>query len=253
MQGFRKIGVDHQWEYNNPDFQKGNIHLLKNIRRRGQKQEYVTRKRAKRTISDSIIISLENLMNEINESKMEMKKMKSKQADMEFHIMALEEEAKNADNEMKKLIACWGKAWELIDQNMREEIGKENNDEEANNNRKLVDITHEKNDVDGKNDQDQEKMMKLDEAIPLSCQNQTVSSTNENDDLGENAINSESIQEKNLVDYAYWNSILLGDDDDGGGDDEAYEGERGNETAQKKAKIALEFEKLIIKMEGYEP
>ncbi|KAL8468926.1 hypothetical protein ACS0TY_031943 [Phlomoides rotata] len=242
--GFRKIGVEHQWEYSNQGFQKGELHLLKSIRRRGQNLENVARKRGKRTISDRNV-SLEIMMNEINESKMEIKKMKSQQADMEFHIMALEEEAKNADDKMKKLIACLGKACDIIAEKMREETGKQNNDDEGKDDTKFMDINHEKN------DQDQEKMMKLADAAPLYDQNQTVSSTNENDDHEANAINSEPTQEKNLLDYAYWNSILLGDDDDGG-DDEACEGEGETETAKKKAKIELEFEKLIIKLEGYE-
>lgn len=213
--------------------------------------ENVTRRRAKRTISDGNV-SVEIMRNEINESKMEIKKMKNKQADLEFHIMALEEEAKKADEETKKLIACWGKARDIIAEKMREETGKGKNDDEAKDNGKLVDIDNlEKNeDSDGENDQDQEKMMKLDDAIPSSDQNQTVSSTNENDDHEVNAINSESTQEKNLADYAYWNAILLDDDDDE--EEQVCEDEGETERAKKRAKIALDFEHLIIKLEGCE-
>ncbi|KAI3466635.1 hypothetical protein Pfo_023298 [Paulownia fortunei] len=260
--GFRKIGVDHQWEYENPNFQAGKVYLLTNIKRRRQNPETVTRRGPKRTLNfhsinnNGMEIRPEILRNEINETKLEIEKLKRQQADMELHIMAFEAEVKNLENMSQKLIMYWAKACdEIFAQKMREETGEENSDDEAGKKRKLdapeSPMEHPENtetnpgpdDFNGENNQDQEEMVKEDK-LSLS-ENQLVSSTDDSgsqvqQDQEANA-NSEAGLEKNSGDYTFWKKILLEDD-------EACENEAGTEMANKQAKIALDLEGLIAKL-----
>lgn len=174
----------------------------------------------------------------MNESKLEIEKLKMQQADMEFHILALEEDAKNVENKLPKLIMYWAKACEIIAKKTREETGKENSDHEVRKKRKLD--TPENNetnpgleDLEGKNNQDQ------DDTIPLS-ENQPISSTNDSNDHDANA-NSEATLEKNSGDYTFWRKMLMEDD-------EACEGEAATEMANIQAKIVLDLEDLITKL-----
>lgn len=83
------------------------------------------------------------MMDAINESKLEIEKMKMQQLDMDFHIMALQHQAKTIDNSTKKMIVSWAKACGMILQAKRgrEEIGNQNcddDDEAVSKRKKLV-------------------------------------------------------------------------------------------------------------------
>ncbi|KAL6544781.1 hypothetical protein OROMI_023643 [Orobanche minor] len=101
---FRKIGVDHRWEYANPNFQAEKEHLLANIKRRGQIRDTIKRNPS---YDHGSINYVERLKQEINESKLEIEKLKARQSDIESHVMAFESEMKISENKSEKLMMFW--------------------------------------------------------------------------------------------------------------------------------------------------
>ncbi|KAL1562717.1 heat stress transcription factor A-7a-like [Salvia divinorum] len=102
--GFRKIGVDNQWEYISPYFQEGKPHLLYNMKRRSLQNS--TPRRQKDTH--------ETLNKSIDESLQEIKKLKKHQSDIELNIVKLRQKATALEATSMKLVAQWAKACELI-------------------------------------------------------------------------------------------------------------------------------------------
>ncbi|PIN05191.1 Heat shock transcription factor [Handroanthus impetiginosus] len=190
--GFRKIGVDHQWEYENPNFQSGKEYLLTNIKRRNQNPQ-------------------KNLRNENNELKLEIQKLKKQQEEMEFHIVKFEEEVKNIENKSQKLIIFCAKLCEEVffKENIKETL-REDQEKTENN---------------------QEELAK--EEVRSSENRPVLSSTDDSHDPG-----------KNSGDFMFWKKILLEDDEV-----DACGNEEGSEMRKEQAKIALDLEGLISKMD----
>ncbi|KAG6423684.1 hypothetical protein SASPL_114086 [Salvia splendens] len=115
--GFRKIGVENQWEYISPDFQEGKPHLLYNMKRRSLQSS--TPRRQKDT--------LEALNKSIDESTQEIKKLKKHQSDIELNIATVRQKATTLEATSNKLVAQWAKACEIIV--MREKERSENLEE----------------------------------------------------------------------------------------------------------------------------
>ncbi|KAL2253232.1 UNVERIFIED_CONTAM: External alternative NAD(P)H-ubiquinone oxidoreductase B2, mitochondrial, partial [Sesamum indicum] len=78
LSGFRRIGVD-PWRYANPNFQAGKEHLLTNIKRRNPNNK---------TNNNVIATRTSILRDEEDESKLEIRKLKRQQDEMELRIMA---------------------------------------------------------------------------------------------------------------------------------------------------------------------
>ncbi|KAL3615044.1 hypothetical protein CASFOL_040705 [Castilleja foliolosa] len=209
--GFRKIGVEHQWEYENPYFQAGKEYLLAKMKRRGQNRE--TKKNPSYRIinNNRVEIKADILRNGINESKLEIEKLKTQQSEMESQIAAVESEMKSFESKSKKLMMCCEEVFK---------IGKNMN--EARKKRKL-----------GENEKtgDREKMAVVDEepVLNVSDENQLVSSTGADDcevGLGNNS-----------SEFMYWKRILQEDDE--------LCGEAGTEMENKQV-----LEGLIAKLDG---
>ncbi|KAL0300759.1 UNVERIFIED_CONTAM: Heat stress transcription factor A-7a [Sesamum radiatum] len=197
--GFRRVRVD-PWEYANPHFQAGKEHLLTNIQRRN---------RHNKPNNNVIAIRTRILRDEIDESKLEIQKLKRQQDEMELRVMAFATVVANIENKSKRLIRNWAKTCnEIISVwTMRElETGKQNSDGGDRKKRKLDTIVE---DFDGKDvRQDQE------------------------DDSG---------PKNSSGDYAFWKKILLEDEE--GCED--HEGGALTEMGKKQAEIAQDLELLI--------
>ncbi|XP_073059665.1 heat shock factor protein HSF30-like [Primulina eburnea] len=152
--GFRKIGVDHQWEYENPYFQAGSEYMLSNIKRRNQIPQKVKRRNPKKKGGGCCTVvtnanydmerKLETLRDEIEISKIEIQKLKKQQEDMELLISTLQADVmNNARNESNSLLMILSeKGEEIFAQKMRAELEKNNSDDEIGEMRKS-DHTHE--------------------------------------------------------------------------------------------------------------
>ncbi|KAG6420644.1 hypothetical protein SASPL_117179 [Salvia splendens] len=116
--GFRKIGVENQWEYISPDFQEGKPHLLYNMKRRSLQSS------TPRHQKDTLSRTLEALNKSIDESTQEIKKLKKHQSDLELNIATLRQKATTLEAKSNKLVAQWAKACEIIV--MREKERREN-------------------------------------------------------------------------------------------------------------------------------
>lgn len=72
--------MDHQWEYENKNFQAGKVHLLTNIRRRNQIPGRIIRRRCPKMhgkmISNGVEIGPEILEREIGKLKLEIEMLK---------------------------------------------------------------------------------------------------------------------------------------------------------------------------------
>ncbi|EYU43420.1 hypothetical protein ABFS82_08G145100 [Erythranthe guttata] len=169
--GFRKIGVIHQWEYENPNFQAGKGNLLSNIRRR------------KRNVCSGtyITISPEIVMNEINESKLEIEKL-------EHEITAVQEKVENIYKH--KLLKKQTRGEVFARKTMIEEIGKEIH---ARKKRKFISLTTENTEKNH------------------GSENQPVLSTDEYSEVVIDATLEEGSMAKNADDYTFWTKILLED------------------------------------------
>ncbi|GER31656.1 heat Stress Transcription Factor family protein [Striga asiatica] len=113
---FRKIGVDHQWEYENPNFQAGKEYLLTSITKRGQNGEMTIRiNPSHRNINKNAVeIKTNMLKNGINESKMEIEKLKARHSRMESHVKKFESELRKSEGKSRRMRACWAAACEEI-------------------------------------------------------------------------------------------------------------------------------------------
>ncbi|XP_073154165.1 heat stress transcription factor A-6b-like [Henckelia pumila] len=152
--GFRKIGVDHQWEYENPYFQAGNEDLLLSIRRRNQIPEKAARRRSRKkkgacTVTssgncDNMETKLGTLRGEIETSKLEIQRLKKQQQDMELLIANLEanmmNSARNESNSLLMLLS--GKGGEFLYQKMNEELEKIHSNDGVGEKRNIYDHTH---------------------------------------------------------------------------------------------------------------
>ncbi|KAK4421262.1 hypothetical protein Salat_2076700 [Sesamum alatum] len=143
----------------------------------------------------------------MDESKLEIQKLKRQQDEMELRIMAFEAVVKNVEKKSKRLVSNWANTCnKIFVGKMRElEARKENGDNEDRKKRKL---DADESPVDGKDvHQDQD----------------------DNSDL------------KNSGDYAFWTKILLEDEE--GWED--HEGGAVAEMGKKQVEIAQDFELLI--------
>ncbi|KAL0407336.1 UNVERIFIED_CONTAM: Heat stress transcription factor A-7a [Sesamum latifolium] len=195
--GFRRVRVD-ALEYANPNFQAGKEHLLTNIKRRD---------RHDKTNNNVIATRTRILRDEVDESKLEIQKLKRQQDEMELRIMAYAT-VTNIENKSKTLIRNWAKTCdEIVVGKMRElETGKQNSDDEHRKKRKLDTVVE---DFDGKDvHQDQEGNFD---------------------------------PKKSSGDYAFWKKILL-ENEEGC---EGHEGGALTEMGKKQAEIAQDFEHLI--------
>ncbi|KAH6795967.1 hypothetical protein C2S51_036953 [Perilla frutescens var. frutescens] len=171
--GFRKIGVEHQWEYRNPYFQAGKQHLLLNMKRRSS-QNLTPRRR-------STSLSPEMMREAIDESNLEIEKLKMQQLDMDFHMAALEKMAKNVEYKSRKLMVCWAKACDVIAKRQR---GETDDDEGVAKRKKVVvesaEIVRKENEMNPVVD---EMVKENDEEVPLSQTQSFSSSTVINDSV----------------------------------------------------------------------
>lgn len=106
-----------------PYFQKQKQHLLANMKRRSEQNPTHLRRQRNNSLCP------EMMRDAINESKLEIEKMKVQQLDMDFHIMALQQEAKTINNSTNKMIVSWAKACGILAKRGREEIGNQNCDD----------------------------------------------------------------------------------------------------------------------------
>ncbi|KAL2473342.1 heat stress transcription factor A-7a-like [Forsythia ovata] len=117
--GFRKIGVEHQWEYENQYFQAGKEHLLIKIQRRNHNLETLNRQKRTRQPCIALInyemeLVLGHLRNSISESKLEFKNLKQKLEDVETQIVTFKQHIENAQNKSKNLLMLLAKALDEI-------------------------------------------------------------------------------------------------------------------------------------------
>ncbi|KAL0321199.1 UNVERIFIED_CONTAM: External alternative NAD(P)H-ubiquinone oxidoreductase B2, mitochondrial [Sesamum radiatum] len=149
-EGFRRVGAD-PLEYASPNFQAGKEHLLTNIKRRD---------RHNKTNTNVIAIRTRILRDEVDESKLEIQKLKRQHDEMELRIMAYATVVTNIENKSKRLIRNWVKTCdEIFVGKMREiETGKQNSDGEDRKKRKLDTVVE---DFDG-NDVHQDQEGKFD-------------------------------------------------------------------------------------------
>lgn len=88
MQGFRKIGLINDWEYENPNFQAGKQYLLANITRRNKRtrQSYQSR-----TLSNNLLeAKVEVLRSQIKESELQIEELKRRQQEIELKLIQLQ-------------------------------------------------------------------------------------------------------------------------------------------------------------------
>lgn len=224
--------MEHQWEYENPNFQAGQAYLLANVRRRVPKR----RPDDDKMIRDNVNINNgmeEILRNKMDEYKLEIEKLKNKQAEMELRIMALEIEVKKMESKSKKLTIFWAKACNEIIMRSQENgrTEEEDDDDEARKKRRL--ITHE--------DQEKEEIVKED-ATPLAENQQSVSSTDGCESQIQVEDNNANPEAKlNSGDDHFWDGIPE--------DDEACEPSEAPTEMTKEA--TLDLEGLIAEMENY--
>ncbi|CAA0825129.1 Heat stress transcription factor A-7a [Striga hermonthica] len=140
----KKIGVDHQWEYENPNFQAGKEYLLTSITKRGQNREKTTRiNPSHRTINiNAVEIKTNMLKNGINESKMEIEKLKARHSRMESHVKKIQSELRKSEGKSRRMRACWAAACEEIfkmsnNNNNNNVFGDDDDDHEVKRKRKM--------------------------------------------------------------------------------------------------------------------
>ncbi|KAK4482421.1 hypothetical protein RD792_009576 [Penstemon davidsonii] len=229
--GFRKIGSCN-WEYENPLFQAGKEHLLARIKRRiSMSESGQGRKRTTNFIDININCTeqeLETMRNEINESKLEIDKLKKEQAEMESHVLAYESYMKNAENNSKIILTMFlAKVCnESFAQKMRKETEKETRDDEIEKMKPSNENGSEVDYLDEKLSENNSISISSDELVQ---QSQEI-----------NATNSKQIEKRNSDDYNYWEKMMR---------DEYQVCEIETEIYDKKksrAEIAAELELLPI-------
>ncbi|KZV50563.1 heat stress transcription factor A-2-like [Dorcoceras hygrometricum] len=149
--GFRKVGVEHQWEYENPYFQAGNEYMLSNIRRRLSNKIQIQNRKKKGScivsIANDMETKLQSLRDEIKISKLGIQMLEKQQEDMESVISTLEADMNHTRNESYTLlrILC-EKGEEIIARKMSEEAHSTDGFGE----KRKYDHTHENSSTDKK-------------------------------------------------------------------------------------------------------
>ncbi|XP_051133916.1 heat stress transcription factor A-7a-like [Andrographis paniculata] len=127
--GFRKIGVDHMWEYENVNFQAGKEHLLVNIRRRNQIPGRVVSRRRRWRVAPGPFCPDTTISPEIvSNLKIEIEEIKRRQMDMELDIMGFESELKCNEKKSGKIVRCLAKTCDAMIGN---ESGRETRPEDG--------------------------------------------------------------------------------------------------------------------------
>ncbi|CAI9760296.1 unnamed protein product [Fraxinus pennsylvanica] len=235
--GFRKIGVEHQWEYENQYFQAGKEHLLIKIKRRNQKLETLNRQKRTRKPCPALNeyemgLVFGNLRDSISGLKLEIQKLKQKQEDTKTQIVTFKEHMETAQSKSKKLLMLFAKALEEIF--VRKERDLSNNETRK---KPRVAAASENTDACRATTNDAFQAFKV--SVSTTCDAGTPIQEHEVDSTSE-------VNVKESGDYIFWKELL--EDDDTGETD--ARGAMVNIKQQ--AKIALELEKLITKLPEHE-
>ncbi|CAA3017180.1 heat stress transcription factor A-2-like [Olea europaea subsp. europaea] len=101
---FRKIDSD-RWEFANEGFQRGEKHLLKNIKRRKQHSQIIHQQVAAQSWLDSSNYGLENELERMRTDqttlKTEILKLKQQQENMENYLSSVEDRLQNAEKKQR--------------------------------------------------------------------------------------------------------------------------------------------------------
>ncbi|KAL2523948.1 Heat stress transcription factor A-7a [Abeliophyllum distichum] len=220
--GFRKIGVEHQWEYENQYFQAGKEYLLIKIQRRSHKLETLNRQKRTRQPCIALInyeteLVLGHLRNSISESKLEFQNLKLKQEDVETQIVTFKQHIENAQNKSKKLLMLLAKALDEI----------------------FVYPVMKERDLSNNETRKKPRMAAAQATTNDALQAFNVSSTGDSGTPIQDhkvEFNSEA-SVKESGEYKFWKELLEGDD-----------AREEMVNIKQQAKIALELENLITKL-----